>query len=106
MQQVADASARRFVGKFVGRTLEVLWEEQIQNSKFEIQNSDLSLSLADSQPPVWAGYSDNYIRVVAESRAELHNRIATAKIVEALGDGARGVLISDCGISAGNETRS
>jgi threonylcarbamoyladenosine tRNA methylthiotransferase MtaB len=74
MQCVADASLRRFSEKFVGRTLNVLYEET---------------AMGDG---LWSGYTDNYLRVVTRSTENLSNRIVPTRLVEAVQDGVRGEL--------------
>ncbi|HZQ05222.1 MAG TPA: tRNA (N(6)-L-threonylcarbamoyladenosine(37)-C(2))-methylthiotransferase MtaB [Anaerolineae bacterium] len=80
MQRVADASLRRFTGRFVGRTLSVLYEED------------------ENAPGVWSGYTDNYIRVVTRSRENMANRIVPTRLVEAVEDGARGEILESVSI--------
>lgn len=75
MQKIADESLRRFTENFVGRTLDVLYEENA------------------SGDDVWSGYTDNYIRVVTRSRENLGNRIVPTRLDEAVEDGARGELV-------------
>jgi threonylcarbamoyladenosine tRNA methylthiotransferase MtaB len=82
MQRVADDSLRRFAEKFVGRTLNVLYEAQTP-SPVE----------GGSGWGLWSGYTDNYIRVVTRSTDDLSNRIVPTRLVEAVQDGARGELI-------------
>lgn len=74
MQRLADASLRRFAEKFVGRTLNVLYEENA------------------SDDGLWSGYTDNYIRVVTRSNENLNNRILPTQLVVPVQDGARGKL--------------
>lgn len=61
MQAVANSAARAFAERFIGRTMQVLWETRDRGR--------------------WSGYTDNYIRVMAESNANLHNRILRAELV-------------------------
>ncbi|RIK34085.1 MAG: tRNA (N(6)-L-threonylcarbamoyladenosine(37)-C(2))-methylthiotransferase MtaB [Chloroflexi bacterium] len=75
MQRVADASLRRFTENFVGRTLNVLYEENTAGGA------------------EWTGYSDNYIRVVTPSRENLSNRLAPTRLTDITADGARGELV-------------
>ncbi len=87
MQAVGDASMSAFAAKFIGRELSVLWETQ---EKDENQATDLEihpLSFTRSVPPsVWSGYSDNYIRVLAASDANLTNHITAARVSQVTGD--------------------
>ena len=76
MQAVADSSVRAFAARFVGQTMPVLWE-----------------SRQKAPEPAWSGYTDNYVRVVAASDADLHNRIALATIDGMGEDGVIGRII-------------
>ncbi len=73
MQRVADASARQFAQQFLGRRFGVLFEEM-------------------TSPGIWSGYTDNYIRVVAASDADLSNKIIPTRLDEIVEEGARGVV--------------
>lgn len=75
MQRLADASLRRFAEGFAGRTMEVLYEENVAGDH------------------LWSGYTGNYIRVVAHSRENLGNRILPTRLVGAIDDGARGEIV-------------
>jgi threonylcarbamoyladenosine tRNA methylthiotransferase MtaB len=81
MQRLGDASLRRFAEKFVGRTLNVLYEEQTPSPI----GGGLGWGL-------WSGYTDNYIRVVTRSSENLGNRIVPTRLVEAVNEGARGLV--------------
>ena len=72
MQAVADASARAFAQRFIGKTTEVLWETKTVSQD--------SLPLAPRPPFLWSGYTDNYIRVLTASAADLHNQISLARV--------------------------
>lgn len=74
MQRVADASQQRFAQQHIGRTLNVLYEEQT------------------NETGVWSGYTDNYIRVTMRSRENLGNRIVRTRLVECVEDGVRGEI--------------
>lgn len=75
MQRLADLSLRRFAESFVGRTMEVLFEEN---------------AVGDH---LWSGYTGNYVRVVAHSRKNLGNQIVPTRLVGAMDDGARGEIV-------------
>jgi threonylcarbamoyladenosine tRNA methylthiotransferase MtaB len=62
MRELGTESARRFRQRFVGREMWVLWERRQRDG-------------------LWAGLTDNYIRVVAESESDLHNRLTVAQLV-------------------------
>jgi threonylcarbamoyladenosine tRNA methylthiotransferase MtaB len=70
MRQAAWESATAFQQRFLGRSIEVLWESVRES--------------ADG--PVWSGLTGNYLRVFAESHAPLHNRLTHVRL-EALVDG-------------------
>ncbi len=61
MLKLAEESARSFRERFVGHTMMVLWEQEIQEG-------------------TWAGLTDNYIRVVAHSEEPLRNRLIPASL--------------------------
>lgn len=65
MRAVADASARAFGARFVGRTMSVLWESCRRGK----------------DGPVWSGLTDNYLRVQAVSPAHLANTITPTRLV-------------------------
>jgi threonylcarbamoyladenosine tRNA methylthiotransferase MtaB len=56
---LAKQGAYNFRGKFMGRTMLVLWEHESNDS-------------------TWEGFTDNYIRVVARSNEPLQNRLIPA----------------------------
>ncbi len=113
MQAIADASARGFAAKFVGRTMQVLWETREQSRvslRAERSNLLSTLEIASSRvyprqgsrglrpersegllamtpSATWSGYTDNYIRVLAPSNKELHNQITSAQLVNITDDG-------------------
>jgi len=95
MQRVADASLRRFAENFVGRTRDVLYEEQSTAPIGEQSARELSPSplRGGSGRGLWLGYTDNYIRVVTRSHENLSNRIAPTRLIEAVQDGARGEIV-------------
>ncbi|MBA7477494.1 MAG: tRNA (N(6)-L-threonylcarbamoyladenosine(37)-C(2))-methylthiotransferase MtaB [Dehalococcoidia bacterium] len=59
MLKLARESARRFEEQFLGRTMMVLWEREVDDG-------------------VWVGLTDNYIRVVAQSKKPLKNWLIPA----------------------------
>lgn len=59
MLKLAEESARSFNDRFVGHTMMVLWEQEVQEG-------------------TWAGLTDNYIRVVTRSEEPLRNRLMPA----------------------------
>jgi threonylcarbamoyladenosine tRNA methylthiotransferase MtaB len=72
MLALAAESARNFRQRFLGKTMAVLWEKQTGG--------------------VWAGLTDNYIRVYTESDEDLANKLLPVKLVEIKGDGVWGVF--------------
>lgn len=80
MQAAADRSAQAFAQRYVGREMQVLWEssEKDENSPQDTRR----------KAQVWSGYTDNYIRVIAQSARDLHNGITTARLIDVREDGA------------------
>ncbi|MGD9317146.1 MAG: tRNA (N(6)-L-threonylcarbamoyladenosine(37)-C(2))-methylthiotransferase MtaB [Anaerolineae bacterium] len=76
MRAVAASSARAFRQRFIGRTMEVLWET----------------SRLEDEGPVWSGLTDNYLRVHACSTAELGNTISPTHLIALTRDGLRGTI--------------
>ena len=72
--EVGQASAREFRERHVGRTLDVLWEEENDGR--------------------WSGLTSNYIRVFAESSDDLTNRLMPARLIALGGDGMCGTVDS------------
>ncbi len=83
MQQVADAGAHRFVERFVGQVMPVLWE-----------TSETSRQSPGADTRQWSGYTDNYIRVSVVCSYNLHNHIEPARLVSVNGDAAAGDLVA------------
>jgi len=93
MQTIADLSMRAFAERFVGRELPVLWESKEQTKDDGRKPEDNFSFVVRPPSSVWSGYTDNYIRVVAPSEADLGNTIAPARLVRAIDDGAIGEII-------------
>jgi threonylcarbamoyladenosine tRNA methylthiotransferase MtaB len=72
MLDLARRSALEFRKRFVGDRAEVLWERQ--------------------KGGVWAGLSDNYLRVFARCKKPLSNRLLAADLVAARDDGLWGEI--------------
>jgi threonylcarbamoyladenosine tRNA methylthiotransferase MtaB len=83
MQQVADASASAFASQFIGRTMDVLWENPDGINR---AGPAKEAWLTSSSIQHWLGYTDNYIRVVAPSDRDLHNVITSAHMKNLRGD--------------------
>jgi threonylcarbamoyladenosine tRNA methylthiotransferase MtaB len=62
MRELGAEQARRFRQRFVGREMVVLWEQR--------QGGGL-----------WAGLTDNYLRVVTRAEGNLHNRLTPARLL-------------------------
>ncbi len=67
-----------FHRRYEAQTRPVLWENAIG---------------ADNNGLRWAGYTDNYIRVLAHGPADLFNRVTPTQLVEARPDGLSGQII-------------
>lgn len=72
MLDLAKESAREFRRSFIGRTMDVLWEQQSSGT--------------------WTGLTGNYIKVYTKSPEELTNRIGPVKLVKLYRDGVWGEL--------------
>jgi threonylcarbamoyladenosine tRNA methylthiotransferase MtaB len=73
MLALAKESTRVFLLRFMGGTMEVLWEQQSDNG-------------------VWSGYTPNYIRVYARSDQYLTNVLTAARLVKLYRDGYWGEI--------------
>ncbi len=76
MLALAEESARSFQERFLGRTMPVVWETEV-----------------DSGSGVYSGLTDNYIRVFAESRQPLSNTILRARLLKLHLDGLWGEVV-------------
>jgi threonylcarbamoyladenosine tRNA methylthiotransferase MtaB len=68
-----------FHQRYEGQTMNVLWETAVG---------------ADNGGLLWAGYTDNYIRVTANGPADLFNQVKPARLIEGRAEGATGILIT------------
>jgi len=73
MLALAGESLNGFSRRFLGRTVEVLWEQQAGG--------------------IWSGLTGNYIRVYARSGEELTGRLLPAKLVKTYRDGVWGEVL-------------
>ncbi len=73
MLALAKESARGFQQRFLGRTMEVLWEQQAGG--------------------VWSGLTGNYIKVYTRSSEDLTNRLLPVKLVKIYRDGVWGEIL-------------
>ena len=74
MLALAKESAAAFHKMFLGKTMEVLWEQQVNG--------------------VWSGLTGNYIKVYIKSAGDLTNRIMPVKLVKPYRDGLWGEISS------------
>jgi threonylcarbamoyladenosine tRNA methylthiotransferase MtaB len=72
MLSLAKESARGFQQKFLGRTLEVLWEQ--------------------SSGGVWSGFSGNYIRIYTRSNRDIADKLLPVKLTKFYREGLWGEL--------------
>jgi len=75
MLALARESAQDFSQRFLGKTMPVLWEKQIDG--------------------IWSGHTDNYIRVYAKNNNDLTNRLLPVKLVEVRKGGMWGESIEE-----------
>ncbi|MEE8390740.1 MAG: tRNA (N(6)-L-threonylcarbamoyladenosine(37)-C(2))-methylthiotransferase MtaB [Anaerolineae bacterium] len=64
MRELGNGQAARFRQRFVGREMEVLWEQKQRDG-------------------LWTGLTDNYLRVVAHAEGNLHNRLVATQLLAA-----------------------
>jgi len=74
MRAIARQSVRKFQRRFLGQTMDVLWET-LKASKCK-------------------GLTDNYIRVEVTSDRALNNLILPARLLELTGEGVHGALVA------------
>jgi threonylcarbamoyladenosine tRNA methylthiotransferase MtaB len=77
LRQVATEKQKRFLARFAGRTLPVLWESAEEPNNGQTR---------------WRGHSGNYIAVTAASGEDLQNRITPTRLVRTRGDHMDGVV--------------
>ncbi len=94
LQATADASARAFARRFIGQTMPVLWESSNKVEGGRMKDELFHPSSPIPHPSsVWSGYTDNYIRVLAASDANLHNQISPACVRNIVEDGVTAELV-------------
>jgi threonylcarbamoyladenosine tRNA methylthiotransferase MtaB len=76
MRAVATAGHRAFRQRFVGQTMDALWES----------------SRPGDDGVVWSGLTDNYLRVHAASAADMANTLTPTRLVALTGGGLRGEI--------------
>jgi threonylcarbamoyladenosine tRNA methylthiotransferase MtaB len=74
MRELGALQRRRFQNCFLGRELEVLWERELRDGH-------------------WAGWTDNYIRVIAPAEADLCGRTTRARLLALEKDHLKGEVI-------------
>jgi threonylcarbamoyladenosine tRNA methylthiotransferase MtaB len=75
MRAVASASDRSFRQRFVGRTMRVLWESSRREAG-----------------PVWSGLTDNYLRVLTCSSANMENTLTPTRLISLVPGGLQGEI--------------
>jgi threonylcarbamoyladenosine tRNA methylthiotransferase MtaB len=75
MRELGAEQARRFLRRFVGREMVVLWKRRRRDG-------------------LWAGLTDNYIQVVAESESDLHNQLTATRLVAERGGRLVGEIVA------------
>jgi threonylcarbamoyladenosine tRNA methylthiotransferase MtaB len=70
---LAKESAQTFSRRFLGKTMPVLWEKQMDG--------------------IWSGHTDNYIKVYTKSDTDLTNKLLPVKLAEIKDDGVWGFFI-------------
>ncbi len=70
---LADASSRRYRQRFLGRTLDVLWEQQRDGA--------------------WEGLTGNYIRIYAFAKDDIQNRLLPVRLDNLHDDGVQGSFV-------------
>lgn len=73
-------SSRAFRAQFIGKVMEVLWEEPIKINQ-------------EKGTTVWEGLTDNYIRVEAEGKEDLTNCLRPVRLAAITQQGMTGVLL-------------
>jgi threonylcarbamoyladenosine tRNA methylthiotransferase MtaB len=76
LREVASASQRAFSQRFIGRTLDVLWESQRKSGN----------------DTVWSGLTDNYLRVTTRTLAKLTNTLVPTRLVALSGHDLQGEI--------------
>jgi threonylcarbamoyladenosine tRNA methylthiotransferase MtaB len=75
LHELSEKKKKLFYEKFVSKTLRVLTEEQEADGR-------------------WAGYSDNYVKVVLESARASHNQLVYAHVTKAGADHVAGEAVA------------
>ncbi|MBM2811911.1 MAG: modification enzyme, MiaB family [Chloroflexi bacterium] len=83
MRAVAEESAAAFRRLFLGRSADVLWEEELASS----------VSCAPQPPPRWTGLTDNYLRVTMDSFENLLGKLQAVRLARLDGEAFQGVSV-------------
>jgi threonylcarbamoyladenosine tRNA methylthiotransferase MtaB len=73
---LSDELATAYHRQFVGRTMDVLWEDQEADGR-------------------WSGLTDNYLRVLAASGGNIHNRVLPTRLIDATSSHLDGLLVAE-----------
>ncbi|MGI8857901.1 MAG: tRNA (N(6)-L-threonylcarbamoyladenosine(37)-C(2))-methylthiotransferase MtaB [Thermomicrobiales bacterium] len=73
---LSDELASAYHHRFVGRTMDVLWEDREADGR-------------------WSGLTDNYLRVLAASDDSIHNRVLPARLIGAASSHLDGLLVAE-----------
>jgi threonylcarbamoyladenosine tRNA methylthiotransferase MtaB len=83
MIALSQESGDDFRHRFLDQSRDVLWEERWPSG---------GISSTD-QESWWTGLTDNYMRVYARSRSDLHNRISNVRLEGEFEDGLKGTIV-------------
>jgi threonylcarbamoyladenosine tRNA methylthiotransferase MtaB len=73
---LSDELAAAYHRRFVGETMDVLWEDQEADGR-------------------WSGLTDNYLRVLAASGENIHNRVLPTRLMNATSSHLDGLLVTE-----------
>jgi threonylcarbamoyladenosine tRNA methylthiotransferase MtaB len=73
---LSDELAYAYHQRFVGCTMDVLWEDREPDGR-------------------WSGLTDNYLRVLAVSEANIHNRVLPARLMHAESSYLEGAIVAE-----------
>jgi threonylcarbamoyladenosine tRNA methylthiotransferase MtaB len=73
---LSDELATAYHRQFVGETMDVLWEDQEADGR-------------------WSGLTDNYLRVLAASGENIHNRVLPTRLIDATSSHLDGLLVAE-----------
>jgi len=90
MLALSTRGAAAFQRAFLGRTMEVLWEEEVRGKR---KGRGGDKEMPPTPYAVWTGLTDNYLRVYAASAADLTNRLWPTHLLATHADGLWGELV-------------